>query len=139
MRRRANRLVTPRRLRLVAVVGVGLVALASCAEALPSASGDIELAATASPIDLANPNGTYDPVQAGEVTPPGYRQLLRRDDIAPVYRPDFLTAEDAPWSEDLLVIGVEIDGEARAYPVGFLTRREIVNDWHKGIPTLVTW
>ena len=81
----------------------------------------------------------FDPVRAGEQPPDGFRQVLGRDDIAPVYVPDFLRADDVDWPDDELVIGVELNGEARAYPVGFLNRREIVVDMHRGIPTLVTW
>lgn len=94
---------------------------------------------TPPPITLSSPTDTFDPVKAGEVVPPGFRQVLDRDDIAPIYNPAFVRASDVDWPAGSLVIGVDIDGEARAYPVGFLTRREIVNDLHRGIPTLVTW
>ena len=81
----------------------------------------------------------YDPVKAGEILPSGFRSVLRRDAIAPVYVPNFVTRNEIDWPDDELVIGVELNGEARAYPVGFLTRREIVVDMHRGIPTFVTW
>jgi len=42
-------------------------------------------------------------------------------------------------SDELLVIAVDLDGLAKAYPVGYLNRREMVLDRHRGIPTLVTW
>ncbi len=90
-------------------------------------------------IAVAAIDGTYDPVAAGEELPPGFRQLLDRDAILPVYVPRFVDAADAPWSDASLVIGVDLEGEARAYPVGFLNRREMVIDNHRGIPTLVTW
>ena len=38
-----------------------------------------------------------------------------------------------------LVIGLELDGDAKAYPVSFLNRREMVIDWIGGTPVLVTW
>ena len=81
----------------------------------------------------------YDPVREGETLPDGYRPVISRDGIRPVYRPTFVRADDSVWPDDELVIGVEIDGDARAYPVGFLNRREIVLDMHRGIPTFVTW
>ena len=81
----------------------------------------------------------YDPVRAGEETPVGYRPSLPRDAIFPVYDPSFVAASQVDWADDILVIGVDLEGEARAYPVGFLNRREIVIDRHRGIPTLVTW
>lgn len=90
-------------------------------------------------LDVPDPDSVYDPFFAGEELPDGYRQTLVRDAIAPVYDPVFTTADGVDWPEDSLVIGVDLEGEARAYPVGFLNRREIVNDDHRGIPTLVTW
>jgi hypothetical protein len=81
----------------------------------------------------------YDPTEEGEPFPSNYRQSLPRDAINPVYDPSFTTPDRIDWPGDELVIGVEIEGEARAYPVGFLTRREMVIDNHRGIPTLVTW
>ena len=93
------------------------------------------------PLELVvpDPNSVYDPVRAGEELPLGFRQVLSRDAIAPVYDPTFVAADAVDWPADSLVIGVDLEGEARAYPVGFLNRREIVNDNHRGIPTLVTW
>jgi hypothetical protein len=81
----------------------------------------------------------YDPVAAGEPLPDGYRTLLPRDAIMPVYQPSFVRAQDAPWDPEVLVIGVVIDDEARAYPVSYLNHREMVIDSLAGIPILVTW
>ena len=36
-------------------------------------------------------------------------------------------------------MGVEINGESKAYPVGPLNYREMVNDVVGGVPVLVTW
>ena len=85
------------------------------------------------------PDEAYDPVKAGEPTPQGYRQLLSRDAILPVYNPTFRSVSATDWSDDTLVIGVELDGEAKAYPVQFLNRREMVIDWIAGSPILVSW
>ena len=90
-------------------------------------------------LDVPDVGSVYDPVRAGEPLPRGFRQVLGRDDIAPVYDPRFVVAGGVSWPEDSLVIGVDLRGEARAYPVGFLNRREIVNDDHRGITTLVSW
>lgn len=88
---------------------------------------------------VATVGDTYDPVNAGEDTPPGFRQLLSRDAIRPVYEPQFTSAADADWHDTTLVIGLEINGDARAYPVSHLNRREIVNDHVGRTPVLVTW
>ena len=88
---------------------------------------------------LADPLSVYDPVRAGERTPARYRQLLARDAILPVYDPTFVPGQQVAWGDRTLVIGLELDGEARAYPVSFLNRREMVIDSLAGIPVLVTW
>lgn len=94
---------------------------------------------TGSAVPLADPGDTFDPVDAGDPLPTGFRQLLPRDGILPVYDPQFVAATEIDWSDDALVIGLEIDGDSRAYPVGFLNRREMVIDSVAGIPVLVTW
>lgn len=88
---------------------------------------------------VIDPRAVYDPVRAGEDLPDGFRQLLGRDAIRPIYLPTFVAAGQAGWDDDTLVIGVAKDGEAKAYPVSFLNRREMVNDSIAGIPILVTW
>lgn len=83
--------------------------------------------------------GVYDPVRGGDAVPRGFRPVLARDDIEPVYDPRFVSAAEAGWDAESLVIGVDLGGVAKAYPVAFLGRREMVIDSHQGIPTLVTW
>jgi hypothetical protein len=68
-----------------------------------------------------------------------YRQLLGRDVIRPIYDPVFLPASEAETSPNELVMGVVINGEAKAYPITPLRSREIVNDELGGVPILVTW
>jgi hypothetical protein len=122
------------RIRLVLLTLVLLAA--ACApdsEASPSAFHPDEWSGVVAPTDV------YDPRKAGEELPEGFRQVVARDGIRPIYQPQFVLASQAPWSDDELVIGVDLAGEARAYPVGFLNRKEIVVDLHNGIPTFVTW
>lgn len=71
--------------------------------------------------------------------PNDFRQLLPRDAIRPVYRPEFVPAAEATLEPDELVLGVEIEGRARAYPLGFLNFREMVNDRIGPVSFLVTW
>lgn len=70
----------------------------------------------------------YDPVVAGEPTPPGYRPILERDTIAPVYEPEFVAADAVDWTPSSLVLGVALEGEAKAYPITRLNFREMVID-----------
>ncbi len=71
--------------------------------------------------------------------PDGFRQLLPRDAILPVYDPEFTSASLISWPGGTQVIGISSGDEAKAYPVSFLTRREMVVDAINGIPVLVTW
>jgi hypothetical protein len=48
-------------------------------------------------------------------------------------------ADDAGIDQSVQVIGVEINGESRAYPIPFLSRHEIVNDEVGGRKIAVTW
>jgi hypothetical protein len=90
-------------------------------------------------IEGREPGTLYNPVHAGEELPLGFRSLLPRDAILPIYNPQFVIASDSGWHDQALVVGLEIDGDARAYPVSFLNRREIVNDHVGKTPVLVTW
>ena len=81
----------------------------------------------------------YNPVTAGEPLPDGFRQLLARDAISPIYNPAFAPAEQMDWPNETQVIGVVSGEEAKAYPISFLNRREMVIDEIEGEPILVTW
>ena len=91
-------------------------------------------------------SGDHSPLASDRVIDPtgglalsNYLQLLRRDAIKPIYEPLFVSAEEANLPPEELVMGVSIDGDARAYPVGTLRIREIVNDVVGGVPVIVTW
>ncbi len=84
-------------------------------------------------------DSVYDPVRAGEETPRTYRQLLRRDQIEPVYDPTFTDAAGVDWPDEMLVIGVEGVVTAKAYPVTHLNSHEMVIDEIDGDPILVSW
>ncbi len=86
-----------------------------------------------------DPRDVYNPVTAGEQLPSGYRQLLARDAILPIYDPIFVNAAESDWSADTEVLGIEIGGQAKAYPIASLNGRELVVDELDGIPILVSW
>jgi hypothetical protein len=65
--------------------------------------------------------------------------LLPYDGIRPIYDPEFAPANEAPLEDDELVIGISLNGEAKAYPITALRSREMVNDELGGNPILVTW
>jgi len=62
-----------------------------------------------------------------------------RDGIPALDHPKVLSAEQARWPEDALVLGVERGGEARAYPVAILDWHELVNDTVGGEPLLISY
>ena len=72
---------------------------------------------------------------------PEYRfnQILGLDAIRPVYDPQFIPADQADLDDEQLVLGLAIDGEAKAYPIYVLNHREMVNDVMAGIQSLATW
>jgi hypothetical protein len=133
---------TPEIVVAVTVVAVTVVAGVVALLSLLARTADVHEAEPDDPAvtgERAHPDDVYDPVEAGEAVPEGWRQLLPRDRIAPIYHPGFVTAEEADWLDDTLVLGVEIDGDARAYPINVLNRREIVNDVIGDIPVLASW
>lgn len=64
-----------------------------------------------------------------------------RDGIPSIDDPQFVTAAEAEeWLTDMEpVISLEIDGDARAYPLQILTWHEIVNDTVGDVPVLITF
>ena len=60
--------------------------------------------------------------------PPEYKQAIPRGRIASVDAPEFVTAKKARIADDAWILGVALDGEARAYSLNLLNSHEIVND-----------
>ncbi len=67
------------------------------------------------------------------------QSILPTDAIRAVDDPRFVTAAKSQMKDNVQVIGVELGGEAHAYPIGFLSRVEIVNDRLGGKNIAVTW
>lgn len=67
--------------------------------------------------------------------------VLAPDTIRAIDAPTFLSGEAArrQMTADEPVLGLRLAGEARAYPLGFLTAHEIVNDRFGDTPVAVTW
>ena len=63
-----------------------------------------------------------------EELPEGVEQIIPRGRIAAIVDPEFVTADEADITDDAWVLGVEIDGQARAYSLNLLNRHEVVND-----------
>jgi len=67
-------------------------------------------------------------IATAETLPVGVEQILERGKIAAIFRPQFVTVAAAEIADDAWVLGVEIDGQARAYSLNLLNRHEVVND-----------
>ena len=84
---------------------------------------------------------TPTPVPTTDFTELEIITLLPKDAIPAIDNPSFLSVEDADelYDPDELVIGVEFNGDARAYSIPYLSGHEIVNDTVGGVALSVTW
>lgn len=63
-----------------------------------------------------------------------------RDAIPALLAPRFLPAAEAPFMRaEERVLGVYLNGIARAYPTRILSWHELVNDRFGALPVLVSW
>ena len=60
--------------------------------------------------------------------PEGFRQIIPRGRIAAVNAPTYVPASEAELKPSSWVLGVVIDGQARAYSLNLLNEHEVVND-----------
>ena len=73
-------------------------------------------------------------------TPPdGVQQILPRGGIPAVFEPTFVSADEAEIDDDAWVLGVVIDGHARAYSLNLLNHHEVVNDRVGDHPFAAVW
>jgi len=75
----------------------------------------------------------------GEERPRDYQQILPRGRIAAIEAPRFVPASKARVPGDAWVLGVVVNGEARAYSLNLLNRHEVVNDRAGGTSFAVVW
>jgi hypothetical protein len=62
-----------------------------------------------------------------------------KDGIPSIDNPEFDRAKTTPFNQDELVIGVIVNGEAKAYPIGIMNWHEIVNDTVGGTNLTVSY
>ena len=112
-------------------MGRALAAMAVIAMAAPAAANPPMWAAAWPDTDF-----TKHAVDWGEIKWGG----VPKDGIRSIDKPRFVgVSEAANLADTEPVIGLVIDGDARAYPLGVLTRHEIVNDTVGGVPVAVTY
>ncbi len=71
---------------------------------------------------------TTAPLAEADKKPKGYRQILPRGRLASIDQPTYVPASEAELSETTWVLGVLLDGQARAYSLNLLNAHEVVND-----------
>lgn len=106
--------------------------------AFASLSGLVLLSVACGAARSSRDSGVPAPVTPQDLQPV---TILPRDAIPSIDNPRFYGVEhaDQEYQPDEDVIGVALDGRAKAYPVGLLSRHEIVNDMLAGRPIAVTW
>ncbi len=69
------------------------------------------------------------------------RTLLRADAIRAIDDPTFVSGPEADrqMAADEPILGVRLGGATRAYPLGYLSAHEIVNDRIADTAIAVTW
>ena len=67
--------------------------------------------------------------------------VLPRDAIQAIDNPRFVSGAEADeqYGDNELILGVEFNGDARAYSIPLLSSHEIVNDTVGGVRIAVTW
>jgi Protein of unknown function (DUF3179) len=113
--------------RLVATVGTVAAVATACASAPPAERSRPTPSPGAPPEPL---------VYVGQMA-----QVLPKDAIPSIDDPRFISTREATrWLAGREpVISLEVDGDARAYPIQILTRHEIVNDVVGEVPVAVTY
>lgn len=75
----------------------------------------------------------------GEEEISGFVRVLPRGAIPSIDRPSFVSARDAKIDPDSWVLGVVLEGQARAYSLNLLNHHEVVNDEIAGRPVAAVW
>ena len=76
-----------------------------------------------------HPNTVVLSVNGREDGPDGYQRYFSSPkQIAAISQPQFVLADSANIADDSWVLGVVIDGQARAYSLNLLNSHEVVND-----------
>ncbi len=85
---------------------------------------------------VVEPGGpAFDPIRSDEI-----QSILPQDAIPALIKPAYLSASQASDINDREeVIGVVINGDARAYPLSTMSAHEIVDDDVGGQAIAVTW
>ncbi len=111
---------------------VAVVALGAGGFALAGRHGSVH---NSTGVVVESDGAAFDPIRADEI-----QSILPQDAIPALIKPAYLAAAQASdISDHEMVIGLVINGDARAYPLSTLSAHEIVDDDIGGQPVAVTW
>lgn len=85
---------------------------------------------------LAVPSAVW---AVAEEVPKGYQQIVPRGRIASIDAPRFVPAASARIPQEAWVLGVVVEGQARAYSLNLLNQHEVVNDRAGGTSFAAVW
>ena len=130
---------------VLALAGLSSLAVACGSAGTTDAQAALD-ASVSSPVPSAQPASPF-VSEAPQIRPSGdtaarnlFGGVNRRSPFVPLDDPEFLVAEDASFlGDDNLVLGLYIEGQARAYPVGMVYYHHVVNDTVDGRPILITY
>jgi hypothetical protein len=129
-----SKALTSKKFILTTIVGVGVVVGITIGLALPLLDTDNSSVSSSSLASAQEENAivSLDQIVSGGPPPDG---------IPSVDNPKFISVKEADgFLEDAeLVVGVNINGDTRAYPLQILVWHEIVNDNVGGIPVAITY
>jgi hypothetical protein len=77
--------------------------------------------------------------RAENEVPAGFRRFLPRGRIASLDAPQYVAGSRASIPPEAWVLGIVVDGQARAYSLNLLNRHEVVNDLYGDRPVAVIW
>ena len=112
---------------MVAAVALvaGVVAIAGQHSTVRNPTGEV----------LESGGTAFDPIRSDEI-----QSILPQDAIPALIKPAYLSASQASdINNQEEVIGLVVNGDARAYPLSTLSAHEIVDDDIGGQPVAVTW
>ena len=112
-----------------------ILAAAALLAGLVAIAGLHQVRSNPSSAVVESDGSAFDPIRAGEI-----KSILPQDAIPALIKPSYLAASQALDIYDReMVIGVVINGDARAYPLATMSAHEIVDDDVGGQSIAVTW
>ncbi|MGH9988070.1 MAG: DUF3179 domain-containing (seleno)protein, partial [Nitrososphaeraceae archaeon] len=133
------------KLIVVSIITVGLVAGITVAVVLnlPPLDGDNNIPSPSSETSLSSSSSTVSAQEEKSIVP--LDQIVGggppRDGIPSIDNPKFVSVQEADEfiKDNEFVVGLNINGDIRAYPLQILVWHEIVNDNVGGVPVAVTY